>query len=64
MMPGKIRTFLPKYEAEAGLVDHKIAPDRFNRILGALKAAPKSMGWKMRAKIGDKRPWHETPDVQ
>jgi hypothetical protein len=60
----KIRTLLPKYEAEAGLVDPKIVLDRIDRILSAVEAAPKSMGWKMRAKVGDKRPWYETPDVR
>jgi hypothetical protein len=60
----KIRTLLPKYEAEATLIDSQLVLDRIDRILSSVEAAPKGVGWKMRAKIGEKKPWYETPDVR
>lgn len=38
-------------------VDHRAAT-----LLGALEEAPKSRGWRRRAKIGRRMRWYETPD--
>lgn len=35
---------------------------RFDILRAALRAAPKSIKWKMRARIGDKMPWYELPE--
>jgi len=31
-------------------------------ITDALAAAPKSMGWQLRAKVGRRKRWYETPE--
>jgi hypothetical protein len=60
----KIKTLLPRYLADVTPADSKTVLERTDRILGSIEAAPKGMGWKMRAKVGEKRPWYETPDVR
>lgn len=35
---------------------------RLKRILDLLEAEPRSFGWKMRAKIGEKKIWYELPE--
>jgi hypothetical protein len=50
---------------------HDILPDgeqrdqvqaRARTLLSELEAAPKSGGWRRRAKIGRRKRWYETPD--
>jgi hypothetical protein len=60
----KIKTLLPKYQADVALGDSKIVLEKIDRILNSIEAVPKGVGWKMRAKVGEKRPWYETPDVR
>ncbi|MGP8129369.1 MAG: hypothetical protein ACLP9D_16360 [Candidatus Bathyarchaeia archaeon] len=60
----KIKTLLPKYQTDAVPVESKVVLDRIDRILNSVEAAPKGLGWKMRAKVGEKKPWYETPSVR
>jgi len=60
----KIKTLLPKYEADITPAGSKIVLERIDRIRSSIEAVPKGMSWKMRAKIGESRPWYETPDVR
>ena len=60
----KIKALLPKYETDVTPADSKVVLERIDRILSSIEAAPKGVGWKMRAKVGEKRPWYETPDVR
>jgi hypothetical protein len=60
----KIKTLLPKYENDVTPAKSKIVSERVDRMRSSIEAAPKGMGWKMRAKIGEKQRWYETPDVR
>ena len=35
---------------------------RFDEILSRIEAAPKSRGWKLRARIGERKRWYELPE--
>lgn len=36
--------------------------DQVGRLLAAIEAAPKSMGWRARARVGERKRWYETPE--
>ena len=36
--------------------------ERIAAIAGATEDAPKSRGWKLRARVGERRPWYEEPE--
>jgi hypothetical protein len=36
-----------------------VVEDRINALLEAIEAAPKTFGWKMRAKIGTRSRWYQ-----
>jgi hypothetical protein len=36
--------------------------DQVTRLLGAIEASEKSRGWRMRARIGDRKRWYELPE--
>ncbi|HLY50085.1 MAG TPA: hypothetical protein VKR21_12905 [Solirubrobacteraceae bacterium] len=36
--------------------------DRLRSVLGRIEDAPKSRGWKLRAKIGERKRWYELPE--
>ena len=38
--------------------DKKLIEDRIDRLINAIEKEPKSIGWKMRAKIGTKKQWY------
>jgi hypothetical protein len=40
----------------------RIVKDRAQQILNMIEKAPKSMRWKMRARVGEKVPWYELPE--
>jgi hypothetical protein len=40
----------------------RVVADRAGRLLVALEAAPKTRGWRRRAKIGRRMRWYELPD--
>jgi hypothetical protein len=47
---------LPEFEAA------EVAAERLRRLRAELDAAPKSRGWKLRARIGDRKRWYELPE--
>lgn len=36
--------------------------DRFGEIMERVEAEPKSRGWKLRAKVGDRKRWYDLPE--
>ena len=40
----------------------QLVRERAGRLLAALEAAPKTRGWRRRARIGRRMRWYETPD--
>ena len=42
--------------------DQEIVKERLQRIRGLIEKEPKTMGWKMRAKLGEKKAWYMLPD--
>jgi hypothetical protein len=53
----KIKTFLPQYEVFT--TDQKATIEqRINKLLEMIERQPKSMKWKMRARIGTSRKWY------
>jgi hypothetical protein len=67
---GLWRTFTANLEALEGHVQRYDLPDdgegrikeRIETLLGRIEEEPKSFGWKMRAKIGDRKRWYELPE--
>jgi hypothetical protein len=56
----KTRQILPELvlpEDEARIISDKIAD-----LLKAIEESPKSLGWKMRSKVGEKVKWYELPE--
>ena len=47
---------LPEFEAA------ELAADRLRRLREEMEATPKSRGWKLRARIGDRKRWYELPE--
>jgi hypothetical protein len=41
----------------------QIVKDRAQQILTMIEEAPKSMSWKVRARVGEKVPWYELPEA-
>jgi hypothetical protein len=35
-----------------------------SRLVGALDAAPKSLAWRLRARVGTRIPWHQLVEEQ
>jgi Uncharacterised nucleotidyltransferase len=42
--------------------DHRRISARLKAVLSQIEEAPKSRGWKLRAKIGDRKRWYELPE--
>ena len=42
--------------------DKEIVKERMKRITDLIEQEPKSMGWKARARVGEKVPWYKLPD--
>lgn len=47
---------LPDFEAADRVVE------RLERLRGELDSIPKSRGWKLRARVGDRKRWYELPE--
>jgi len=43
-------------------VDREAVSNRVSAILERIETAPKSRGWRMRAKIGERKRWYELPE--
>ncbi len=67
---GLWRTFTANLEALRGHLDRYDLPaeskerisERIGLLLERIEGEPKSFGWKMRAKIGDRKRWYELPE--
>ena len=67
---GLWRTFSANLEALRGHLDRYDLPaggkeriaERIGLLLERIEGEPKSFGWKMRAKIGDRKRWYELPE--
>ena len=57
----KLVTFLPKYELESEA--QRILDGRISKLLASIEAAPKSLKWKLRDKVGEKKRWYDLPEV-
>jgi hypothetical protein len=42
--------------------DGRRIADRFGAVLDRIEAEPKSRGWKLRARIGERKRWYELPE--
>ncbi len=67
---GLWRTITGNVARCAEMVDDYALPDadrariseRMSTVLERIEAAPKSRGWKLRARIGERKRWYELPD--
>ncbi len=57
----KLLTFLPKYELEAEA--KQILEARITKILNAIDTVPKSLRWKLRDKVGERKRWYDLPEI-
>jgi hypothetical protein len=44
------------------LTGDQTVEQRARQLLKAIEDAPKSMGWQVRARLGDRRPWYNVPE--
>ncbi|MDG6985498.1 MAG: nucleotidyltransferase family protein [Nitrososphaerota archaeon] len=42
--------------------EREIVLERVQKLMSAMETAPKSFGWKMRARVGERTRWYELPD--
>jgi hypothetical protein len=42
--------------------DARLVAGRIDTLAGRIEAEPKSRGWKLRARIGERKRWYETPE--
>jgi hypothetical protein len=56
----KTRVMLDKFDLTPQ--DMEVVKERMARISDMIEKEPKSMNWKMRAKIGEKKAWYMLPD--
>jgi hypothetical protein len=56
---------LAKYVEGIGLdqEQNKRIADRARKLKSSIEAAPKSMGWKIRAAVGERKKWYELPEA-
>jgi len=56
---------LAGYTASIGLDEEqtKRVSERAEALRNSIEAAPKNMGWKMRARVGERRRWYELPEA-
>ena len=57
----KLLTFLPKYELEPEA--KQILEARISKLLNAIDTVPKSLKWKLRDKVGERKRWYDLPEV-
>jgi len=56
---------LPDFQGTMGLDEEqkKRVSERTEALKSSIEGAPKSMGWKMRAAVGERRKWYELPEA-
>ena len=65
---GLYTTFWKSLEAilaklpELGVIGQEIVSSRVRKMMSMMESAPKSFGWKMRARIGERTRWYDLPD--
>ena len=42
--------------------EYRTVMDRLDRLWERIEAEPKSRGWRLRDRVGDRKRWYETPD--
>ncbi|TMI26491.1 hypothetical protein E6H30_03505 [Candidatus Bathyarchaeota archaeon] len=57
----KLLTFLPKYGLE--LEAKQVLGARIDKLLHAIETVPKSLKWKLRDKVGERKRWYDLPEV-
>ena len=57
---GKTKALLEQILSDAG--QRELVAGRASQLLADLEQAPKSRGWRRRARIGRRMKWYETPD--
>jgi hypothetical protein len=55
-----VRTFVKSMDMEPAKKDLVVA--RITALIERIDKEPKGIGWKMRAKIGDKVVWYDLPE--
>jgi len=68
---GIYKTFTASLEKLAGYTESlgldqeqsKRIMERARKLRNSIEAAPKSMGWKMRAAVGERKRWYELPEA-
>lgn len=58
----KIKQLAPKYVGDVSATQPLL--EKIDRILESIEAGPKTLAWKIRAKVGERKRWYETPDVR
>ena len=43
--------------------EREVVRSRVRKLIETMEAAPKSFGWKMRARIGERTRWYDLPDA-
>jgi hypothetical protein len=56
----RCRSHVNDYELES--TDRERITSRFDEILGWIEEEPKGRGWKLRAKVGERKRWYELPE--
>ena len=56
----RCREHVPDYELSGA--DQERISGRLGEIIDRIEAEPKSRGWKLRAKIGERKRWYELPE--
>jgi hypothetical protein len=56
----RCRSHVNDYELES--TDRERITSRFDEILGRIEEEPKGRGWKLRAKVGERKRWYELPE--
>jgi hypothetical protein len=52
-----VGSHLPSYD-----VDHTVVSDRLTVLQERIESAPKSRGWRLRDKVGERKRWYELPE--
>jgi hypothetical protein len=53
---------LARLATGAGVATDAVVQSRARELLAAVEAAPKSMRWRARARIGERTPWYDVPE--
>ncbi|HEY1596187.1 MAG TPA: nucleotidyltransferase family protein [Thermoleophilaceae bacterium] len=56
----RCREHVPDYDLDAA--DRDRISGRFDELLARIEEEPKSRGWKLRAKVGERKRWYELPE--